>query len=137
MRYLLIASALLVAGCATTIQKAAQTVAVTARVQIDVEDAVEAIDLQTKQALVAKVKAGLMTVAQATAENDAWEAKLAKVVKANRVLRDALKTASHVVDASNAANSKDYQGAVNDVTSALATLLQTLTDAGIHIKGVN
>jgi hypothetical protein len=137
MKALFIACAILLGGCATTVVKAAQTVAVGAHIQMDVEDAVVAIDNQQKQMWVAKVSAGQMTSDEALKANADWEVKLGKVITANKVLRDALKTAGHLVDAGNVASNKDYQAAVDAVASAAASLLQALSDAGIHIKGVN
>jgi uncharacterized protein YukE len=124
-------------GCgASALDKARVTVTTSVKVEGDVEDGVLAAVTAEQNALIAKVNAGTMTADQAQAEYDAFRSKVAKVAQALTVLHDALKTAAHSIDAADALGSKDYGSVMADVASAIATLVQALSDAGIHIPGV-
>ena len=139
MKKLLVAMTLglALAGCATTQTRVAQEVSVSLHVAADVEQAAAAADKAEKDALVEAVRSGKMTVKGAQDANDKWEAKFKRFQQALHVYKDAQVTASHVVDMANHGAKVDIQAAANDLAAAYATLVQAMTDIGVHLNGVN
>ncbi len=134
----LLALAIAASGCASTgLNRARQVITTSLHVEADAETAVVAADKAEKDSLVAEVKAGKLTPAGADATNSAWEAKLARVKQGAETLKDGLVTASHVVDVVAAGGTGDYQSAITNVTAAFASLVQALSDLGVHLPGVN
>jgi hypothetical protein len=126
----------LVAGCATGINRTAQTVATSLHIVSDAEQAMLSADAAEKQTLVDAVKKGTLTQAGAESNNATWESKLARARTALHTLKDALVTASHVVDVVQHGGKGDYGQALQDVAQAYAALVQALANLGVHLPGL-
>ncbi|MGZ5225330.1 MAG: hypothetical protein ACXWCS_14285 [Burkholderiales bacterium] len=138
MRAVAIALLVVMAGCVGSgFDKARVVVTSAVKTEGDVEDSIMAAVQAEQKILMDKVVAGQMSVDEANAAYDAWRAKVGRVISALTVLHDALKAAAHGIDTSEALGNKDYSSAVSDVASAIASLVQALTDAGIKIPGVS
>jgi len=137
MRSLVLLACLALVGCASGFDKARVTVTTAVKVEGDVEDSLLAAVQAKQKDLIAQVQAGKLTVEQAQAQYDVWRAKVDKVIAAVTTLHDAMKTAAHAINGSEALGNKDYTAAMSDMASAIASLVQALADAGVHIPGVN
>jgi ABC-type glycerol-3-phosphate transport system substrate-binding protein len=137
MRAVILAACLALTACSSGFDKARVTVTTAVKVEGDVEDSLLAAVQAKQKDLIAQVQAGKITVEQAQAQYDVWRAKVDKVIAAVTTLHDAMKTAAHAIYGSEALGNKDYTAVMGDMASAIASLVQALADAGIHIPGVS
>lgn len=133
MRGLAVALCLVLAGCASGLDKAKQSVTVAEKVYAVGADELVSADEAVKAQLQAQFDAGQLSKEDAMSKYKAWIVKREKVVLALAELKHAVSLAGLGIGAYEAGQAKDYTSLMADVIKALSEAVKALADAGVKL----